>query len=617
MAGQQVLSKTPAPGARQTPNAPVDEVVAFQLNAGTAFKNSSEVYASVSAACSKIPYALFALERRVRLILLRIQAYDTLCDVVKEGNASREKIIDAHFQAGSFPIMPLDAGTPIVLSIGLGVEPAPTMNVVAMAAESSLRRSITAFPFLMSALRELFPISIIPEEVARSASAKEVEIALRNAQFADSDTPHSADRTPSSSRAKFAKVLQPPAPTVTADILQVERSALLECDRTRCHGRLDVARQGPETATDSQLAVIAQSLLIGLDMRVRVLLTSWSLEHLRPSVVYSVVRTQGCILAMGSGPNSNARTVGDVAILLRATQAGLAKSAGECGYRVQLTNDPAKESLPLIAIEGNRSVDDAANQALSKDARKQLLNASTARCQLLLKRDVPVDTSTTHGVGATVADINGARSQAKSSGATSSIMQPPAWDKLFVAPYAPFVGSTDASALWRRKGPLDITDNDLPATNSNAKATARPLHILEDEMAANIADTLEEEIISQERAIKRVIDDVPFFPKDVVRLTYRLLLTAPWVDGAPPSRDYTSTRNLSSSSEPTAAASSASAVLKPTHSLLQGPCTDLARCVLGPECHVLHDPAALASIQARYERSKAIAVVVSAPSCYL
>ncbi len=78
--------------------------------------------------------------------------------------------------------------------------------------------------------------------------------------------------------------------------------------------------------------------------RVRILLLQWTLQQLQPGLVVSLRRCAGARLDMlGPGPRSDGSTVGDVVVLLRGTDVLLARMASECGYRVQLLNDPRNE----------------------------------------------------------------------------------------------------------------------------------------------------------------------------------------------------------------------------------------------------------------------------------
>ena len=83
---------------------------------------------------------------------------------------------------------------------------------------------------------------------------------------------------------------------------------------------------------------------IAMDLRARVHILQWSLQQMQPGLVCRLVRAAGARLDMsGDGPRSDGCTVGDIVVLLRATDVLLSRMASECGFRAQLFNDAAHE----------------------------------------------------------------------------------------------------------------------------------------------------------------------------------------------------------------------------------------------------------------------------------
>lgn len=500
------------------------------------------------------------------------------------------------------------------------------------------------------------------------------------------------------------------------------RRHLQASDRLRCSGERGLApalapgkgKGAGKGGAEGDRAGSAHKVFVGCDLRVRALLAAWSLEHLRGSLVYRAVRAQGAALAMGgSGPHGDCRDVGDVLLLVRATEGGLQRAAAACGYRLQLVNEPALEAVPAAAAPGGHRTLTEHDSGLREVAARDAVAAAALRTRLLLGRDavLPSDAAAS-AFGPLTREVNGGGWKAAKAAALA-VPRPPAWDAPYAAPYAAFTAAPEAAMLWRRRGPLrpdaallrhawQVPDSsaakgslshtgslcaasrtpmlaaargnasvlpagtagapDLPALLQAAAAAAphygvQPMPSLTPAAAAaagaaaaesktggkaggkgkggkgkgkaqvavavgeayrdllglpgsgKVAAAIETAVAQQEAAIAAVACDTPFQPKDVARLTHRLLLEAPWVDGQPPSRDYASARPLllagnpvlpaAALAAPFAAISGAPDVPRPsaTHELVQGPHADLALCTLGPELVLLHDPEALLSLQ--------------------
>lgn len=97
-----------------------------------------------------------------------------------------------------------------------------------------------------------------------------------------------------------------------------------------------------KSSDDNERAVHLRFL--ALDLRARIHLLLWTLQLLQPGLSMRLLRISGARLDMcGDGPRSDGSSVGDVAVLIRATDALLSRMATECGFRAQVLNDAALE----------------------------------------------------------------------------------------------------------------------------------------------------------------------------------------------------------------------------------------------------------------------------------
>jgi len=113
-------------------------------------------------------------------------------------------------------------------------------------------------------------------------------------------------------------------------------------------------------------------------------------------------------------PRSNGSSIGDVLVLLRATDVLLSRMASECGYRVQLLNDPVTEGRFAQSSDPEDAAASASAQRVS-DAYQSVLiviwqqnwtNALLQRCFRWLHRREVVVLSPEDETGHSVQNIN-------------------------------------------------------------------------------------------------------------------------------------------------------------------------------------------------------------------